>query len=191
MAPNHLLLSWLGAATLLRHRRERILVAYSGLAPDLDGLGWLIDQYTQNATHYYAAFHHKAGHGILAALLIAGAVGCLARCQPIKAALCAFAIVHLHILCDMAGSRGADGYQWPIYYFYPFLPAHEYVWAGQWDINAWQNRLILFASLVVAAWCFIARRVCFFEVFGRRFEQAAFKMLRPLVGKIASKLAPK
>lgn len=26
---------------------------------------------------------------------------------------------HVHLPCDLAGSMGADGYQWPVYYFYP------------------------------------------------------------------------
>lgn len=111
LAPNHLLITWLGAAALLRNRRERILVAYSGLAADLDGLGWLYDQLTHNASNYYLALHHKAGHGIFAAIFIAAMVGIFACTQRIKATLCTFAAVHLHILCDLAGSQGADGYQ--------------------------------------------------------------------------------
>lgn len=110
LAPNHLLLSWLGAAAFLRNRRERILVAYSGLAADIDGLGWLYDQLTANTSNCYLAFHHKAGHGIFAALVVAVLVCWLARSQRITAALCAFAALHLHILCDFAGSQGADGY---------------------------------------------------------------------------------
>lgn len=176
LAPNHLLLSWLGAAALLHNRRERILVAYSGLASDLDGFGWLYDQFN-NSTNLYLAFHHKAGHGIFAAIIFAVAVGWLARCQRLKAALCAFAAVHLHILCDLVGSQGADGFQWPIYYFYPFFPDVEITLDLQWDINAWQNRLILFLAMCTAVWYFYSRKVCFFEVFGVDFERAAINLL--------------
>ena len=46
---------------------------------------------------------------------------------------------HLHLLCDVAGSKGPDGSQWPIPYLEPFSDAIQWAWSGQWELNAWPN----------------------------------------------------
>ena len=42
----HLLVSWTSAVNFLQGRRERAVVALTGVAPDLDGLGLIIDEFT-------------------------------------------------------------------------------------------------------------------------------------------------
>jgi hypothetical protein len=44
---------------------------------------------------------------------------------------------HLHLLGDLVGSKGPHGYQWPIPYLIPFSDAWQWIWAGQWQLNAW------------------------------------------------------
>jgi hypothetical protein len=65
------------------------------------------------------------------------------------------ASVHLHLLGDLLGSRGPDGYQWPIPYLWPFSGAADLVVPFQWQLNAWPNvviSLILLAHLFWLAW---------------------------------------
>ena len=54
----------------------------------------------------------------------------------------AFLAFHLHLLGDLVGSKGPDGYQWPIPYFFPFTGDWILTWEGQWELNAWPNILI-------------------------------------------------
>jgi len=55
---------------------------------------------------------------------------------------------HLHLLEDLVGARGPDGYQWPIPYLMPFSQAGTLSWIGQWALNAWPNFLITGALLI-------------------------------------------
>jgi hypothetical protein len=55
--------------------------------------------------------------------------------------------VHLHLLCDIVGSRGpgADDF-WPLPYLAPFSERGTIQWPGQWPLNAWPN--IVFTVLL-------------------------------------------
>jgi inner membrane protein len=55
---------------------------------------------------------------------------------------------HLHLLCDILGSKGPDGYQWPIPYLKPFSDVWQLSWAGQWQLNAWQNIAITSVAIL-------------------------------------------
>jgi len=46
-----------------------------------------------------------------------------------KVALLAFVSFHLHLAEDILGSRGPDGYQWPIRYLKPFSQAAEFAFS--------------------------------------------------------------
>jgi hypothetical protein len=50
------------------------------------------------------------------------------------------------------GSRGPEGYQWPIPYLKPFSNAMQWTWHGQWALNAWQNFAITALLLAVTLW---------------------------------------
>jgi len=66
---------------------------------------------------------------------------------------------HLHLLGDLVGSRGPDGYQWPIPYLYPFSAQWTLAWPGQWELNAWPN--ILITALVLGITLYLAwKRGC-------------------------------
>jgi inner membrane protein len=181
LAPTHLLITWLSTVEILKTRRERVLVTLAGVAPDLDGLGWFYDRLSHGATHFYLSYHHQLGHNLIAATLCALLVYILSAQQRLIASGCAFAAVHLHILCDLLGSRGADGYQWPIQYLYPFPINSALVWSGQWDINAWQNRFILFVALCGCGYYLCVRRMTFFEIFGLQVEAAVIGLFDKLV----------
>jgi membrane-bound metal-dependent hydrolase YbcI (DUF457 family) len=65
----------------------------------------------------------------------------------VRVAALAFAGVHLHLFEDVIGSRGPDGFQWPLPYLWPFSNSVSIAWDGQWFLNAWQNIAITIALL--------------------------------------------
>jgi LexA-binding, inner membrane-associated putative hydrolase len=72
--------------------------------------------------------------------------------HPWMTALLVFVSFHLHLLCDLIGARGPDGYQWPIPYLKPFSNAWQLIWHGQWALNGWQNFVITGLFLAVTLW---------------------------------------
>ncbi|MBM4331483.1 MAG: metal-dependent hydrolase [Deltaproteobacteria bacterium] len=151
----HLLLGWMAANIKPLEKRDRGLVTLAGVIPDVDGLGIVADLITHKGEFvWYGHFHHVLGHNIGLAALIAITTIALARRRLITAAL-AMASFHLHLLGDLVGSRGPDGYRWPINYFFPFSNAWQATWQGQWQLNSWPNILltvILLAGTFYLAW---------------------------------------
>jgi hypothetical protein len=68
-----------------------------------------------------------------------------------------FLSVHLHLLEDLIGSRGPDGYQWPIPYFEPFSKAGDLTWRVQWALNGWPNLAITTGLLLLTLYLALAR----------------------------------
>ena len=116
----HLIFSWLSGVEFLQNRRERAIVALSGLAPDIDGVGIIIDKVT-GTTNYYFEHHHYLGHSVFAAIAIATLASFLAKIQKLRVWFIALFVTHLHFICDIAGSKGPDGYQWPVYIYTLYL----------------------------------------------------------------------
>jgi inner membrane protein len=144
MSPiTHFLAGWVLLERSQVTLRDKVLVVCAGLAPDLDGLGIVIDFATRSLglpeTDYYQTYHHAFGHGLPAALLFAALAG-LGACCKLRVALFAFISVHLHFLCDLLGSRGnsADDL-WTIGYLSPFSSRLTLNWPYQWPLVSWQN----------------------------------------------------
>ncbi len=89
---------------------------------------------------WFSEYHHTL-HTLAFALLVT-CVGFMAAKQRWKTALLVFVSFHLHLLCDLLGARGPDGYQWPIPYLLPFSKSLQLTWKGQWALNGWQNLVI-------------------------------------------------
>src|SRR5262245_4254136 len=120
MSPvTHLLLGWLVANTSEKlHRNERRIITVAGIAPDIDGLGLIVDWATCNAdqpTTLYADYHHLLAHNLGFGILVTVTAFLLARERWQTAALAGLSF-HLHLLGDLLGSRSPDGYQWAIPY---------------------------------------------------------------------------
>ena len=153
----HFFAGWLVATAPGLSRRERGLITFAGVAPDLDGLGWFVEEATANASHplpWYSLYHHVLGHNLGLALVVTALAYALARRKAWVAVL-AFLSFHLHLLLDLMGSRGSDGYQWPIPYFAPFSQSVQLAWHGQWWVGAWQNTFATFVfvfATVYLAW---------------------------------------
>ncbi len=178
MSPvTHFFTGWLLASVrsqgkpLLTHR-EKALVVAAAVVPDLDGLGIIPELLTRNSSRpllWFSQYHH-ALHNLgfallcaLAAFLIASApnfaLGPVMRGRPISThpwltSLLVFVSFHLHLLCDLVGSRGPDGDQWPIPYLQPFSNTLQLTWRHQWALNSWQN--LTFTMLLLVATIFIA-----------------------------------
>jgi hypothetical protein len=152
MSPvTHFLASWVVASFPWLNRRDVALVAIAGVAPDLDGLGAIPEVLTRNSAHpldWFTRYHHVLAHNLPFAILVTLAVFALSRRRWLTATL-AFAAVHLHFLMDILGSRGPDGYNWPIPYLEPFTSRIQISWSGQWKLNSWQNILITCGLLLV------------------------------------------
>src|SRR5689334_21409036 len=102
MSPvTHLMASWIIAAKTTDNLRDRRLVALSGVLPDLDGAGILIDFGRQlfrgeEDFIFYARYHHLLLHGLFAALLVSLTLTCFAQRRG-RVALLTFLVFHLHL----------------------------------------------------------------------------------------------
>jgi len=140
----HFLMSWAVANTADLSRRDRLLVTLCGVVPDMDGAGFIAEVWTENTASpliWYSRYHHVLCHNLAFGLLLAAAV-LLWGVRKWMAAGLALAAFHLHLLADLIGSRGPDGYQWPIAYLFPFAADWRLTWDGQWGLNAWPNMLL-------------------------------------------------
>lgn len=139
--------------------RAKTLIVFAAVAPDLDGLGIVAEVATRNTTHplnWFSEYHHLLGHNIGFCMLVS-AVCFLSSAsgEAVKTAILAFISFHLHLLADLAGSRGPDGFQWPIPYLLPFSHVWTWQWSGQWSLNGWQNlaiTLLLLTATFFLAW---------------------------------------
>jgi hypothetical protein len=154
MSPvTHFFAGWLLAGATSLTRREKAIVVAAAVVPDIDGLGAVAEVLTRNSSHpllWFSQYHHSL-HTLMFALLITALAFLLAR-QRWKTALLAFLSFHLHLLGDLIGARGPDGYGWPIPYLKPFSDAVQLSWQGQWALNAWQNIVITGAMLIMTFW---------------------------------------
>lgn len=171
MSPvTHFLAGWVVAGATSLRRREKAAVVIAAVAPDVDGLGIIPELLTRGSAHpllWFSQYHH-ALHTLafavvvtLTAYLIAASAnftlgpeiqGPLIPGQAWTTAGLAFLNFHLHLLCDLLGSRGPDGDPWPIPYLKPFSDALQLSWQGQWPLNAWQNFAITGGLLVATLW---------------------------------------
>jgi len=184
MSPiTHLLASWIVATKTTNNPRDCRLVTLAGLAPDLDGLGIVLDVIKNTLNHtqtydYYQTYHHSLLHGIAGAVVIAALLAAFAR-QKWQVFVFALVTFHLHLVCDLVGSRGPEaGDFWPIYYFAPISNYPAWLWHGQWKLDGWQNQII---SVVLLAWCFriaIARGSSFVGLFSPRADAVFVSTLR-------------
>jgi hypothetical protein len=186
----HVLTGWcLAEAVPWLSRREKALVTLAAVAPDLDGLGVIAELATERTARplfWWTEYHHVLGHNLLFACIATIAAALVARTSRVLTAALVFLAIHLHILGDLAGSRGPDEYQWPIPYFYPFSDTPQLTWSGQWYLNAWPNIALtaaLIAATIVLAW---RRGYSIVGMVSRRGDAVFVEMLRTRFGTPAS-----
>lgn len=176
MAPGgHLITSWLIGNSILKERRNRVVVALAGFSPDLDGLGFIFDRLKDNSSLYFD-YHHVVCHGLFWTIFVSFISFTVVKTQRYITALMCFIAVHVHILADIIGSKGPDGYQWPINYLYPLSNKLMLQWSGQWELNAWPNYMFTGVLLVL---CFsFAKKQGYsaFEIVPGSFDKEVFKL---------------
>jgi hypothetical protein len=74
-------------------------------------------------------------------------------------------------MCDILGSKGPDGYQWPIPYLEPFSDVWQLSWAGQWQLNAWQNIAITSVAIIFILYQVFKHGLSPLEIFSSRANQ--------------------
>lgn len=183
MAPvTHLFASWIVAATATDDPRDCRLVTLAGVVPDADGFGLILDLATgalaRGEAVEYQRYHHFLLHGLFAGLAIALLAGCLAR-RRVRVMALALAVFHLHLLCDLVGSRGPSPEDlWPIFYLAPWWKNPLWVVKWQWALDAWPNRLISAALFIGCLGLAVRRGHSVVGVFNRRADAAVVEVLR-------------
>jgi len=183
MSPEtHLFASWLVAAKTTRNLRDCRLVTLAGILPDADGLGLVVDWITNARggvqTALYPEYHHFLLHGAFGAALIAATMAAFAQ-DRWRVAWLALITFHLHLVCDLVGSRGPSPQDlWPIFYFGPFTHKPMLLWRGQWRLDGWQNRYFSSVIFLWALWLGAKRRDSFVGVFNRRVDNIFCAVLR-------------
>jgi membrane-bound metal-dependent hydrolase YbcI (DUF457 family) len=180
MSPvTHFFTGWVFANCARLERRDRALVTLACVVPDIDGLGIIPEFLTRNSNHpllWFSTYHHSL-HTLTFALVVAGASFALAA-QKWKTGLLALVSFHLHLFEDVLGSRGPEGYQWPISYLKPFSSALQLSWPGQWQLNAWPNVVLTIALLTVTFWLAWRRGFSPLEMVSEKVDAAFVAALR-------------
>lgn len=181
MSPvTHFLIGWSVGSLSRVSRKERILVAIAGVAPDIDGIGLLFDLASRDSLHSaWSRYHHVLAHNIIFALILSAFAYCLATRRS-ATALLTFASFHLHLLGDLVGSRAPDEI-WNIPYLLPFS-GREFYWSGQWPLNSWQNLLITLAFVALGLYQGWYRGVSPVEVFSAQGNEQLVQALRGRFG---------
>ena len=154
MSPvTHFFTGWVFANCFDLERRDRAIVTWACVAPDIDGFGIVAELITRDSPHpllWFSKYHHSL-HNLLFAIVVAILSFAVAT-KGWKTAVLGLLSFHIHLLEDVLGSRGPDGYQWPVPYLSPFSTSERFVWHGQWGLNAWQNILITSLLLLITIW---------------------------------------
>lgn len=156
----HFLASWTLADNAVEASRDHSLITWAGVLPDLDGLGAVVDigrgLLGQTSTTY-GDYHHRLLHGLPGAIVIP-AILSIWGVRRGRVFTFGFLAVHLHLLCDLVGSRGPEpGDIWPLWYFAPFWDWPMLFWSRQWPLDAWPNIVFTLLLLAYALWAAVSR----------------------------------
>jgi inner membrane protein len=192
MSPvTHFVTGWVIANAAPLNRRERVVVTFAAVAPDVDGLGIIPELVTRHAQHpllWFSRYHHSL-HTLLFAVIIAVLAFFMSgrRWMPASFAFLAF---HAHLVEDLVGSRGPDGYLWPIPYLFPFSERWTWAWEGQWKLNAWPNVAVTLALLCLTILMALRRGFSPVSIFSRRADKSVVAALRNRFGNMGATASP-
>jgi hypothetical protein len=111
-------------------------------------------------------------------LIVAIALTCFGR-QRWGVAFGCLITFHLHLLCDLLGSRGPSPADlWPICYGEPLFRHPIWLWRGQWRLDGWQNTAIVLVVFALSLWVAVKRGHSFVEVFSQRLDSSFVGVLR-------------
>jgi len=184
MSPvTHALVSWAVANASPLGRKDRAIVTALGVIPDIDGLSGLavVLSRADAPMDWWSRYHHVLCHNLGFAIISAVGAWLQATRRWVTAGLGLLAF-HAHLLCDILGSRGPDGYQWPIPYLLPFSSAWQITWSGHWALNAWQNFAVTGVFLALAFYLAWRRGFSPVGIFSARADQSLVLTLRRRFG---------
>lgn len=186
----HLLAGWAVADRTGLDQRDSSIVAWSCVVPDLDGAGMVIDAANRllgrAVTDYYETWHHYLGHGLPAAV-VTGVIAYLLASRKLKTAAFAFITFHLHLLMDLAGSRGSSPVDiWSINYLAPVADVLEISWDGQWPLTSWQNTTLTLLLLAYCLYRSIRKGYSPVGLISRRADRHVIKTLQSRFGGIVT-----
>jgi inner membrane protein len=180
MSPvTHFLTGWVLANTADLGRRDRVIVTFAAVVPDVDGLGIIPELFTRHSQHpllWFSQYHH-ALHTLLFALFVSLFAFFISNRRWLSASLSLVAF-HLHLLEDLVGSRGPDGFNWPIPYLYPLSHRWVWTWEGQWALNAWPNIVLTVGLLGVTLWLAVRRGFSPVDIFSPVADRSVISALR-------------
>ncbi len=178
----HLLAGWIVADECKLKGRDRALVAWSCVVPDLDGIGYAIDfankAFDRPETTYYELYHHDWCHGLPAAILLTIIVSFFAIDKH-KTTMLAFLTFHLHLLMDLAASRGSNPLDiWPVYYLSPFSEKLTFIWSGQWPLTGWQNTTLTIILMLYCCYIAVKRNYSPVSLFNKHADLVFVRVLQ-------------
>ena len=178
----HLLAGWMIADQCKLAPRDRAFVSWASVISELDSIGYVVDFANKilgrAETLYYETYHHNWGHGLPAALLTTLVVYCFAL-EKRKTAWLALLSFHLHLLMDLAGSRGSNPFDiWPIHYLAPLSKMLTFSWSGQWPLTGWQNTIITIVLMAMCLYTAILRGRSPVILFNERADSVFIDTLR-------------
>ena len=172
------------AVATTNNPRDRKLVTLAGVMPDADGLGAAVDVISawfsgkECTFHYYQQYHHILLHGWPGAMAVSLLFTIFAR-QRWRVLLLCLLTYHLHLLCDLVGSRGPTaGDLWPICYSEPLFRHPIWFWKHQWRLDGWQNQTIFFVILMASLWVAAKRGYSFVELVSARMDAVFVRVLQ-------------
>ena len=180
----HLLVSWVIADSGDFNKRERAVITFSGVVPDIDSFGIIAEQLTKNTEKpllWWSDYHHIIGHNIGFGILVAVSAFIVAK-KKWKTMYFSLFCFHLHLLCDIIGAKGPDGYQWPIPYLVPFSNVIQITWKYQWEINAWPNFIITIAALMLTFYYALKHGYSILEIVSKKVDQVFVRTLKSRFG---------
>jgi hypothetical protein len=188
MSPvTHFLTGWVIANAAPFNRRERAVVTLAAAVPDVDGLGVIPEFLTRHSQHpllWFSLYHHSLHTLLFTVVISVLAFFCSGR-RWMPAAF-AFLAFHVHLLQDLIGARGPDGYIWPIPYLFPFSNRWTWVWEGQWKLNAWPNVVLTVALICLTIVLAVRRGFSPVEIFSQRADKSVVAALRNRFGYTGS-----
>jgi inner membrane protein len=188
MSPvTHFLTGWVIANAGPFNRRERAVITFAAVVPDIDGLGIIPELLTRHSRHpllWFSQYHHSL-HTLLFAVIVSLLAFFLSGRKWMPAAFAFFAF-HVHLLEDLVGARGPDGYIWPIPYLFPFSGRWTWIWNGQWKLNAWPNVAITVALLFLAIAIAIRRGFSPVDIFSPSADKRVVAALRNRFGTMGA-----
>lgn len=177
----HLLIGWTLAEHTTKSPRDRALITWASVVPDLDGLGLLVDALVQQfggTMQWYDRFHHYLLHGLPGALLCTGLFVCFAS-ERIRAACLILVSYHLHLLGDLLGSRGGgETAIWPVHYLAPLSEELTFAWSGQWPLTGWQNTTLTVVLMIYVLGLAVRRGYSLVGLFSTRADIVFVETLR-------------